>query len=211
MMQDSDRNHLLCRGGAGGFACPNSPVRIIFVWLAMAAASAGVLDRIAVTVGNDAITEGEVLEEIRITSFLNNEPLDFGPEARRAAAERLVDQYLIRHELAGGGYTAPDPAQAAKVLDDFINTRFHGREEYEKALRKYGIGEEDLKTHLQFQLQAIQFTDLRFTTAPRNEADRSASSVSDSPPAADVDQQLEEWLKQVRSQTRIEFKKEAFR
>jgi hypothetical protein len=180
--------------------------RKILAWAAIAVASAGVLDRIAVTVGNDAITEGEVLEEIRITSFLNNEALDFSPDARRAAAERLVDQYLIRHELASGGYTAPDSSQAAKVLADFMKKHFRSRTEYEQKLKQYGISEEDLKAHLLFQLQAIQFTELRFTQAPANEADRTDPAASDK-----VDRQLDEWLKQVRSQTRIEFKKEAFR
>ena len=183
----------------------------ILAFVAIAAASAGVLDRIAVTVGSDAITEGEVLEEIRITSFLNDDPLDFSPEARRKAADRLVDQYLIRHELAGGGYTAPDPSHAEKVMADFVDKRFHGRTEYEQKLKRYGISEEELKAHLLFQLQAIQFTDLRFAQTQRNEADRAATPVSDPPAADKADQQLEDWLKQVRSQTRIEFKKEAFR
>jgi hypothetical protein len=189
----------------------------VILWITSAIAPAAVLDRIAVTVGNDAITEGEVLEEIRITSFLNNEPLDFGPQARRAAAERLVDQYLIRRELATGGYTAPDPQQVDKVLADMIANRFHGRPAYQAKLKQYGIGEDDLKAHLQFQLYAIEFTDLRFAApqTTQNEADRTATPVSDSSsdgtaPARSVDQQLDEWLKQVRSQTRIEYKKGAF-
>jgi len=184
--------------------------------MALTAASAGVLDRIAVTVGNDAITEGEVLEEIRITSFLNGEPLDFGPDARRAAAERLVDQYLIRRELASGGYSAPEKSQADKVITNLIDTRFHGRAAYQQKLKQYGVSEDLLKEHLLFQLQAIEFTDLRFAPAPTNEADRTATPVSDGEPPAKpvvsdkVDQQLEAWLKQVRSQTRVEFKKGAF-
>jgi hypothetical protein len=169
-----------------------------------------VLDRIAVTVGNDAITEGEVLEEIRVTALLNGEQLEFSPDARRAAAERLVDQYLIRHEMASGGYTEPTPAQTEKVLSDFIRNRFHGRAEYEQKLKQYRVTEDELKAHLLFQLQAIQFTDLRFTPSQPNEADRAASSGPDGAAPSDVDRQLEAWLKQVRSQTRVEFKKEAF-
>jgi len=178
--------------------------------LLAAGVSAGVLDRIAVTVGNDAITEGEVLEEIRITSFLNGDPLDFSPDARRAAADRLVDQYLIRRELASGGYSAANPAQADKVLADFMKTHFHSRAEYEQKLKHYGVTQDELKAHLLFQLQALQFTDLRFTPAQPNEADRVASPGSDGTPPSNVDKQLETWLKQVRSHTRVEFKKEAF-
>ena len=33
-----------------------------------------ILDRVAVTVGKDVITESEVIEEIRLTDFLNQAP-----------------------------------------------------------------------------------------------------------------------------------------
>ena len=119
-------------------------IKILFSWIALAAASAAVLDRIAVTVGNDAITGSEVMEEIRITSFLNNEPLDFSAAARRAAAERLVDQYLIRHELAGGSYHAPDAPQARQALADFVKARFQSQAEFEQKMKEYGVSEDDL-------------------------------------------------------------------
>jgi hypothetical protein len=180
--------------------------KLILSCVALAGLSAAVLDRIAVTVGTDAITESEVIEEIRITSFLNNEPLDFSGPARRAAADRLVDQYLIRHELAAGSYAAPGAPQADKVLGDFIKSHFKTRSEFEKKLKQYAITEEDLKAHLLFQLQALEFTEMRFDTSAANEADRS----SDPSAATKVDQQLDDWLKQIRTQTRVEFKKEAF-
>jgi hypothetical protein len=168
---------------------------------------AALVDRIAVTVAQDAITESEVLEEIRVTSFLNNEPADFSAPARRAAAERLVDQYLIRHELATGSYPQLDAARADQLLRDFEKQHFRRHAELEQKLKQYGISTEDLKQHLLFQAAAIQFTELRFSSGPRNEADRTAPGAA---PPPSVDEQLDSWLKQVRGQTRIEFKKEAF-
>jgi hypothetical protein len=187
-------------------------IKMILPCIALAAASAGVLDRIAVTVGADAITESEVIEEIRITSFLNNEPLDLSGPARRAAADRLVDQYLIRHELAGGSYPAPGKLQGEKVLADFIKSRYPGKAEFEKKLKEYGIDEDDVKSHLLFQLQAIEFTELRFNAGASNgnEADRAVAPAAETTAPAKVDQQLDDWLKQIRAQARIEFKKEAF-
>ena len=192
----------------------------IFPWLALAISPAAVLDRIAVTVGSDAITESEVVEEIRITSFLNNEQLDFSPAARRAAANRLVDQYLIRRELAAGSYSS-DQSKTNRILADFIKAHFPSRPAFEQKLKKYGISEAELESHLRFQLLAIQFTDVRFSGSASNEADRAAPAAAENNPAAAttapdpasaarVDQQLDDWLKQVRTQTRIEFKKEAF-
>lgn len=60
--------------------------------LLAAGGSAGVVDRVAVVVGREALTESEVLEDLRLTEFLNHEPLDLSPAARREAAEHLVDQ-----------------------------------------------------------------------------------------------------------------------
>jgi parvulin-like peptidyl-prolyl isomerase len=186
----------------------------ILVCLIFGAGQGAVLDRIAVTVNNDAITESEVLEEIRVTDFLNGTPLELSPAARRAAAERLVDQYLIRHELEAGAYPKGDSKQVDQVLADFEKAHFRNPAEFARKLKEYGISEEDVKTHLAFQLAALQFTDLRFGassggTGAGGEADRAADSAG-ATAASNVDQQLDTWLKQVRSQTRIEFKKEAF-
>lgn len=172
-----------------------------------AAGQGAVLDRIAVTVAQDAITESEVLEEIRVTSFLNNEPPDFSSASRRAAAERLVDQYLIRHELATGNYPKPDSARSNQVLSEFEKQHFRSHSEFEQKLKQYGITADDLKDHLLFQAAAIQFTDLRFSSGARNEADRAAPGAT---PQPSVDEQLDSWLKSIRAQTRIDFKKEAF-
>src|ERR1051326_1148303 len=184
-----------------------SPCATAAALLCLAAPRASVVDRIAVTVAQDAITESEVLEEIRVTSFLNNEPLDFSPTARRAAAERLVDQYLIRHELSTGNYPKPDTARADQMLAEFQKQHFRSSAELDQKLKEYGITATDLKEHLLFQAAAIQFTDLRFSSGPSNEADRAAPEATAAP---NVDEQLDSWLKAIRGQTRIEFKKEAF-
>lgn len=177
------------------------------ILLLSSAVHAAVVDRIAVTVGQDAITESEVRDEIRVAAFFNNEPLDFSPSARRSAAERLVDQYLIRRELATGTYPPIDPARGEQLVRDFEKQHFRSRADMEQKLQQYGLTVDDLKEHLLFQAAAVQFTDLRFASEPRNEADRTVPGATPSP---SVDEQLDTWLKQVRGQTRIEYKKEAF-
>jgi hypothetical protein len=171
-----------------------------------------VIDRVAVVVGNTAITETEVLREVRLTEFMNGQALDMGPKERRAAAERLVDQQLIRKEMATGTYTMPADAEAAEMLRDFRQQRFASETEFRAALARYGVTEEELKDHLLWQLAAIRFTDLRFQ--PQQTADaQSANRVKpgEPPPAAnDVDKQLESWLKEQRKNTRVQFKAGAF-
>jgi len=202
-----------------------------------------VVDRIAVTVGNEAITESEVLEELRVTSFLDSEPLDFSPASRRAAADRLVDQYLIRHEMSIGHYPQPAKNEAEQMLAKFKKAHFASEAQSQQALKKYGISEAQVKAHLLWQLAALRFTDVRFqpgipqVSKPQAEqhatvladpkgqhppaaaesADsrarqnpRSGTSRAAKPAANTVDDRLDSWLKEMRSQTRVEFKKGAF-
>ena len=171
--------------------------------------SAGVVDRVAIVIGKTVVTESEVLDELRLTEFINEQPLDLGPAARRAAAERLVDQELIRRELEMGGYAKPSASEADELLRKFRQSRFHSLAEYRAATRKYGIAEEQLKQHLLWQLTAIRFTDSRFGSV---EADGSESADRAAPgaPATSVDRQMDVWLKQARADTKIIFNEEAF-
>jgi hypothetical protein len=163
-------------------------MRASVLFVCAAAAQAVVIDRVAVTVGNDVITESEILEEIRVTALLNGEPLDLGPESRKRAAERLVDQDLIRREIRLGSYPQADAKQADHALAELRKSRFRSDAEYRAALARYGISESDLKAHLMWQLSALRFTDIRFRSdapppaepAPppaHNEADREANNT----------------------------------
>ena len=53
------------------------------------------LDRIAVTVGRHVISEQDILQDIRISAFIDGKAPDFSAEQKRKAAERLMDQYLV--------------------------------------------------------------------------------------------------------------------
>ena len=207
--------------------------------------AAVLMDRIAVTVGKDAITEGEVLEELRITDFLNGDTLDLSAAARRAAAERLVDQELIRQEMSIAHTSAPEESQAEQMLENVRKSHFASADAFQAALKRYGITAGQVKKHLLWQLAALRFTDLRFQpgtlvtseqlrgqlerkaaarskiqarTPPPSPNSRSRARVKPQataadhavPPPANVDDQLEAWLKDARSQTSVVFKKEAF-
>jgi hypothetical protein len=172
--------------------------------------SAGVVDRVAIVIGKTVVTESEVLDELRLTEFINEEPLDLGPAARRAAAERLVDQELIRRELEMGGYAKPSASEADALLRKFRQSRFHSLAEYRAATRKYGIAEDQLKQHLVWQLTAIRFTDSRFGSVEADGGLQSADRAAPGAPATSVDRQMDVWLKQARADTKITFKEEAF-
>jgi hypothetical protein len=158
-----------------------------------------VVDRIAVVVGDTVITESEVIEEARMTEFLNARSLDLSPELRRAAAERLADQQLIRKEMRMGGYPEPRPESVNAALEQLKAERFHGSEAaLRTALQKYGLTEAGLKQHLSWQIAVQRFTDARFP-----------SDVA-APKKARTEQKLEAWLREKRATVKIRFFPEAF-
>jgi hypothetical protein len=115
------------------------------------AAFAVIVDRIAITVGNKVITDSEIDLRIRLTAFENGEKPDFSPAARRVAANRLIDQKLVEHEMDVGHYprlkaetTAPDTAAR------------------DKELAQYGLTPADLEQDLARQADLLNFLNLRF-------------------------------------------------
>jgi hypothetical protein len=173
---------------------------LLFSSLLAGAPHAEIIDRIAVSVGNQVITASEVRREIRMTSFLNGSELDQGPESRRKTAERLIEQKLIRREMELGSYPSPDAAEADALLSQVRAQRFPTSEEYARALEKYGITEPDLKVHLRWQLTLLRFVEFRF---------RGPGGTDGSNADAETDKQMEQWLKEARARTRIVYREEA--
>ena len=201
------RAHARTSAAGSGAAKRTHARRAALVAAVLLCAAAGqaaiVLDRIAATVGKHVITESEVIEEIRITAFLNGQRPDFGPAARRAAAERLVDQELLREQMQLTGFSA-STGGVGKLLDD-IRRHYPNEAEFQHALARDGITLDQLKSHLAWQLAVLKFTDYLFRpNIPGFQNGKTAAAASN------IDQQLDAWLKQARSQAQIRFFKEAF-
>ena len=172
--------------------------------------SAAVIDRIAVIVGNTVITETEVLQEARLEAFLNQTPLDLSPQQRKTAAERLVDQQLVRNEMHVGSYPEPAAADVDSMLRNFRQENFKTEEQYRASLEKYGVTEDQLRKYLAWQLSAIRFTDLRFGGLASTQQSADRVGTDGAAPKADVDQQMDAWLKETRNTTKVQFKPGAF-
>ncbi|HLM98145.1 MAG TPA: hypothetical protein VK335_02620 [Bryobacteraceae bacterium] len=207
----------------------------LFFGLLIAASRAEIIDRIAVTLDNQVITSSEVTLEIRLTAFLNGDPLDFSPGARQKAAGRLIEQKLIRREIQIGRYTAPSPEEVEPMLKEIQGQRFHSTEEYRQALTNYGVSEDELKAHLLWQLTLLRFIDIRFRpgvqvtdaeiqsyfdghqatlqpqpgTSKRLSLDDLRSQIRKTLTEQGADKRLDAWLAEARKRTRIEFHKEA--
>lgn len=172
--------------------------------------TAAVVDRVAIVIDRKVITESELLDDLRLTELINGQELDLGPLARRDAAENLVDQELIRRDMESSGFAKPTAAQGAALLHKFRQEHYPSPAAYQAALQKYGVTEEQLKQRLLWQLTAIEFTDLRFRSVQSGDPSQSADRAATDGSAAGIDQQLDAWLKQARTNTKIVLKPEAF-
>jgi FKBP-type peptidyl-prolyl cis-trans isomerase (trigger factor) len=133
--------------------------RAALLLLCAFAAPAEILDRIAVSVAKQVITERDVLLDVRVTAFLDHKPPGFSGNEKRAAADRLVDQLLILEEAATTKVNLSSDEDARKMLDD-VKAQYGA--DYQPALARYRITERDVMNQLLAGLRALRFTDLRF-------------------------------------------------
>ena len=126
-----------------------------------AVSSAAVIDRVALVVGKTVFTQSEVDDEVRLTEMEAAKPLDLSPAKRREAADRLVDQQLLRDEMSATAYQPPKLDSDA-LLREFRQQHFRTTALYRAALATYGIPEDALKQHLAWEVEVVQFTDQRF-------------------------------------------------
>ena len=172
---------------------------------------ASVIDRVALVVGKAVFTQSEVDDEARLSELEAGKPLDLSAAQRKQAAERLVDQELLREEMSATQFQAP-ASDADALLRSFRERHFPTVALYRSALTRYAVTEDALKERLVWEVSLIRFTDQRFKTFADPADGQSANRAEGAPQAAPdtVDQLMDAWLKQQRADTRIVFKQEAF-
>ena len=145
-----------------------------------------VIDRMAISVGNQVITESQIDEELRVTAFLNNQKLKLSAEEKTKAADRLIDQALVKREMDLSRYPLPVLSDADTALKD-VRAHYLNDAAFEQALSSYPINVAQLKEHLWWQLTVLRFIDYRF---------RPGVQISDSEVQAYYQQQLPKWERQ---------------
>lgn len=128
--------------------------RVLIAIAAAGTLQAEIIDRIAVSVGNRVITTDQINDEIRVTAFLNHSEPNFNPEDKKKAAERLIEQALIKREMDFTHYPFPPLSEADEMLKQVEAER--------PDFARYGISEDDLRQHLWWQLTLLKFIDERF-------------------------------------------------
>jgi len=129
--------------------------------LAALCARGETLDRIAVTVGRHVISEGDILQDIRLSAFLDGKAPEFSGDQKRKAADRLIDQYLVLEDAALTRAPLPSASEVAAMLAP-VRARYASDAEYRTALAQARISEAELSEHLLAGLRMLRYVDLRF-------------------------------------------------
>jgi hypothetical protein len=195
--------------------------------------TATVIDRVAVSIGTQVITESQLTEEIKLDSFLNNEPANFSQASLRAAADRLIEQKLVRKEMDLGRYPMASPEEAGAMIQNLLKTRASDPADFDRQLKAAGITLAELQAHLLWGLTLAHFIDLRFrpavqvnnrdievyyreqvlpkaTGAHKPTLDDVRDTIAETLRAQRSDAELDAWLKDTRSRTAIVYQPEVF-
>jgi hypothetical protein len=228
---------LKVQGSGAGSRGPGRYFRLTAALSVLACcASAEIIDRIAVSVGNSVITTSDVDREIRVTAFQSGVQPDLSPADCRATAQRMVEQKLIRHEMEQSHYPLPSSTEADFLIEQLRMSRYPTDAEYQRALARYGITEQDLRDELLWQLTLLRFIEVRFRPGVRV-SDQEIQDYFDKQvkPAAQAahpdqpisledyrnqienrlaeqqtDKEVDTWLQDARKRTEIVFHDEAF-
>jgi hypothetical protein len=151
--------------GAASMSASVTKAALILALILALPAFADIIDRIAVSVGNRVIAVSDLDREIRVAAFLDGVQPDFSPAAKRATAERMIEQKLIRRELETSRYPVPDASEVEPVLAEFREQHFKDDDEYRRAVTERGITEQDVKDELLWQRTLLRFIEVRFRPA----------------------------------------------
>jgi hypothetical protein len=193
--------------------------RCTAVFLAAAAISQAVIvDRIAIIAGKRVIKDSDIAQDLRITAFLNHELPQFTPEARKKAADRLIDQTVIRIEIEQGDYPIPSIDEAKAFLANIKKPRFASEGSYQRTLVADQINEQDLLQRLLWQMTVLRFVDARFRPAVRLTDEEVQAYATQHKQTLDegrnaltaqaVDKALDAWLTSRRKALNLVYKEE---
>jgi antitoxin component HigA of HigAB toxin-antitoxin module len=204
---------------------------LLLLVLLCAPARAVVVDRIAVVVGDKVITESEIEQRIRLAAFQNHQTAELGLNARRSAAEELINQRLVEREMDVGRYPRIDVSQRKGLIGEYEKSEHADPAGLAKMLSSYGLSVADLEEELGRQSDLLTFLNLRFRPAVQvtdqdiqkyfdslsNGAGRNLQKaqagalnemrdqIEQKLTAERADREMDLWLRDQRNRTRIEF------
>lgn len=213
-------------------------MRLLAAILLLCAAAGGeVIDRVAVSFGQDSVTLGAIRRQLRMDAFLSGQPPGDTPEARRAAADRLVNQALVKREMELSRYTPIPMEDVRKSAGEYREKLGLTPERFAEDLARYGFTLDEFVDEIYWQATLLRFIEFRFRPSVQVSEEeiqeyyereylprlRELAPGEEPPPAAEVrdrvagilasrkeNEVLDEWLRQGRQQVRVRYHEEAF-
>jgi len=198
-------------------------------------AVAEIIDRIAISAGNQVITETQIDEEVRVTEFLNGAKLDVSAAEKKKAADRLIEQALVKREMDLSRYPLPALSDADKQFE-MLSASYANPAQFQDALQTYRITPDEVKRRLWWQLTVLRFVEFRFRPGIQiPDADvqayykqqlakwqqegvqaipsfeESRAQIEEILTQRRIDEELDRWLAQVRMQVAIQYLDEALK
>lgn len=137
--------------------------RILLVLaLGAAAQAAEVLDRVAVSAGQQVVTLSAILRQLRLETLASGDPVQDTEENRRRAASRLIDQVIVMREIELSRYTPPSMTEAEEAIERYLKQSGRTRERLLDEIHKLGFSEDDFKREMQWRISVSRFIDYRF-------------------------------------------------
>jgi hypothetical protein len=197
-----------------------APIRLAVSLLLGFCAHAEVIDRIAVSVGSRVITQSDLERQIRVIAFQDGVKPDFSAANRRAVADKMIEQKLIQRELDTSRYPQPTAAELVPAIDEFKKEHYPDDVAWQRALAEYQISEQDILDVLLWERTLLRFVEIRFESgvlvSEQEVAEQarlknlSAADAERSLISSRADQQLDQWLRDVRSRTSVIMHQEVF-
>jgi len=183
-------------------------------------------------VGNNAVTSSEVALQLRLEAFLNKRPIDDSSQtSEQQVAERLIEVNLIEKEMRMTNFLPVKDEEIEKELQALQRQDYLNRRAFMGVLERYALTERDLRTFLRRQMNVLRFIDFRFRTGldvdkktvetyykdiykisvqqlegrdpePLEEVHESLKEII---LQTKVDELLDDWLKLLRTTTRVEY------
>jgi len=194
-----------------------------------------IIDRIAITVANQVVTQSQIADEVRVTAFLNREKVDLTLDARKQAAARLIEQALIKREMDLSRYPVPELSDAGPSFQS-LKAMYPSETDFQNALLADGITSDDLMRRLWWQLTLLRFIDYRFRPGiqipaadvqayyrqqiseweqkgirPIPTLEESRDRIEEILTQKRIDQALDQWIKDTRKQVTINYLDAALR
>ncbi len=182
-----------------------------------------IIDRIAATIGQQVITDQQVVEQARLTAAIEGTPVDLSAENKRRVLDRMIEQALVRKEIEFTKFPSATAADAAPLLKQ-VRERYPNEAAFRRALAQYGVSEDALDRYLIWQMTFLRFVEYRFqpsvqiteTEIQQEYRRQSAAMIAkhQTPPSVDqmrpqlekiirqrlTDAALDRWLGEVRTQ-----------